>query len=354
MQQIYKEDLELLALGSAVLGSGGGGDPAYDLLMAQYAMDQYGPVKLIRVEDLAPDDLIAPCDFIGAPLVAVEQLPQGEELLRILELIRKTLGKSVTALLPSEIGGGNAFVPLTIASRLGLPVVDGDLIGRAFPQIQMCTAHLTGISPTPAFLADGLGNSVVVHANTSMELEKIARQVAIAMGSHCAMASFLMNGNQAKQAVIPGSISKACKIGAVMKGNDPIQSLVNSYHGAVLAEGMVTEINQDIRDGFLEGTVKMGTPQGTVEIIYQNEYLVAKVQDSILASTPDIITLLESDSGTPITSESLKYGLRVHLIALPAPKIWTTTEGLQCVGPHYFGFDFSYSPVKQGGHHEFL
>ena len=36
-----------------------------------------------------------------------------------------------------EVGGGNGLEPLVVASRLGLPAVDGDLMGRAFPELQV-------------------------------------------------------------------------------------------------------------------------------------------------------------------------------------------------------------------------
>jgi DUF917 family protein len=351
MHQMNREDLARLALGSAVLGSGGGGDPAYDRLMAEYALETYGPVEIIQLQDLEATDLIAPFEFIGAPLVAIEQLPQGEEFLKIAELIQKTCGRSIRALVPGEIGGGNAFTPLIIASRLGLPVIDGDLIGRAFPQIQMCATHLAGVSPSPAFLADGLGNSVIVHAQNSAELEKIARQIAVVMGSHCAMSSFLMNGREAQQAVIPGSISRACAIGVAIldarkQGISPVEAVIDCCYGVLLTQGVICDINQSIREGFLEGTVQIQTKKGIVELVYQNEYLLARSGAQILATTPDILTILESESGTPITSESLKYGLRVDLIALPAPEIWKTPAGLELVGPQFFGFNVPYSPVQ--------
>jgi DUF917 family protein len=42
----------------------------------------------------------------------------------------------LAALLAGEVGGGNGVEPLACGARLGLPVVDGDLMGRAFPELQ--------------------------------------------------------------------------------------------------------------------------------------------------------------------------------------------------------------------------
>jgi DUF917 family protein len=38
--------------------------------------------------------------------------------------------------LSCEIGGANGLEPLCIGARLGLPVIDADFMGRAFPELQ--------------------------------------------------------------------------------------------------------------------------------------------------------------------------------------------------------------------------
>ena len=53
----------------------------------------------------------------------------------------------LAAVMAGEIGGGNGIEPLVVGSRLGLPVVDGDLMGRAFPELQVQ-------SQTPAAVAE--------------------------------------------------------------------------------------------------------------------------------------------------------------------------------------------------------
>ena len=80
----------------------------------------------------------------------------------------------------------------------------------------------------------------------------------------------------------------------------------------------------------------------TVEILYQNEYLLARNGKEVIGTTPDILAILDSETGEAITSESLRYGLRVSLVSLPSPAIWTTVEGLELVGPHRFGYEVNF------------
>ena len=54
MRTFYPENIEDVALGAAVLGTGGGGDPYIGKLMAIQAMRQHGPVTLL---DLGAEEI---------------------------------------------------------------------------------------------------------------------------------------------------------------------------------------------------------------------------------------------------------------------------------------------------------
>ena len=51
--------------------------------------------------------------------------------------------------MPIEAGGVNSLLPLALAARLGLPVIDADGMGRAFPELQMVTFHSGRCSCNP-------------------------------------------------------------------------------------------------------------------------------------------------------------------------------------------------------------
>lgn len=46
--------------------------------------------------------------------------------------------------------------------------------------------------------------------------------------------------------------------------------------------------------------------------------------------------------GDPITTEAVRYGMRVGAVVLPANPMLKTAEALKFVGPKAFGFDMSY------------
>ena len=313
---ITVSDLDDLALGATVLGSGGGGDPIYDLMIAKVQLQKTGPVKLIQLADIDPDGLVVPLSFMGAPLVSIEKLPSGLEFEAIITTIEKTMGKKVDYLVATEIGGANALPPLPLASKLNLPVIDADTIGRAFPELYMSSCNVMGVSPSPAFMADAHGNVKVIYAPNAFEMETECRKVTMEMGSCAALCFYLMSGLQAKTSLIPGTVTQAINLGRQLRAGKPI--------AAPLATGTITDIEQKIEGGFLLGKVTIATPLGPLIIHYQNEYLTATLNNTLIASSPDILTLLETETNKPLPAESLIYGLRVSLLLLPSPAIWRT------------------------------
>jgi DUF917 family protein len=324
MKQLQPGDLKNLALGTAFLGSGGGGDSFQASEMVRYQMERYGPARLISLDALGKDDLVLPLSLMGAPLVTIERIPNGNECLTIVQEVEKAFGRKVTALAAAEIGGANAFTPLMIASRLNLPVVDGDMIGRAFPALQMSSCYLAGLKATPAFQADCLGRSYFYQEGTAEELEERAREVTVKVGSSSAIGFYLMTGEEAKIGLIEGSFSKALSIGNDLK--------------KVLGEGILIDIDQAIRGGFLEGTLTLHTTNGPLKIFYQNEYLLAELGGERIAATPDMLVLIDKRSGAPLPSEGLRFGLELQLVVIAAPDIWKTEKGMALVGPQAFGY----------------
>ena len=67
----------------------------------------------------------------------------------------------------------------------------------------------------------------------------------------------------------------------------------------------------------------------------------------MLAVTPDLISILDAETGEPITTETLRYGFRVVVLAIPGHPHWRSEAGLQVVGPAYFGYDVPFVPVER-------
>src|SRR5690349_24443393 len=212
MSRLLAEDeLRALARGCGVLGSGGGGDTYYTLLQALQAAEVHGPARLVDVDDLPGDALIMPCGGVGAPLVSLEKIEAGDEGERLRSYVELETGRSVAALMAGEIGGGNGMVPVAWAARAGLPVVDADGMGRAFPLVSQVTMHLAGISPCPAVMTDERGNVVVFRAISGDWVERLERAAAAEFGGLGQATDFPMTAAQAREATVRDSGSQGIR-----------------------------------------------------------------------------------------------------------------------------------------------
>lgn len=354
--QITTDNIDDFATGATVLGTGGGGDPYIGKLMAEQAIEEHGPVDLIDPQDVPADALVVPSAMLGAPTVMVEKLPRGTEALAAFEALEQSIGQKAYATMSIEAGGLNSTVPIAVAAALGLPLVDADGMGRAFPEVQMVTLTMGGISATPMSIADEKGNSVSVDTVSNDWAEQFARSTSIEMGGACMIATYAHTGEELRRHAILNSMSLARDIGETIRtansrSADPVEELLELTSGFELFEGKITDVERRTEGGFAVGESTLdgiGEYEGRkVTLDFQNEHLVARdSEQGVLASVPDLITVLDAETGDPITTEGLKYGHRVRVVGMPCSEKWRTDAGLDLVGPQYFDYDIDYTPIE--------
>ena len=348
-------DLDDIAIGGAILGTGGGGDPYIGKLMAQQAIRKFGEVRMIDVEEVDDDELVVPCAMMGAPTVMIEKIPQGGEIMTAFQKLERFLGKKIGAILCAEAGGLNSTIPFVIGAMTGIPVIDGDGMGRAFPELQMVTFTLHGVSATPMVMVDDKGNSILLECIDNRWTERLARTATVEMGGSVLISLYSMTGAIAKQAAVRGTLTLARRLGEILRESraahaDAVAAIQSKLDAATIFHGRVTDIARRTETGFARGEAKFTGVEEyrghDYRIAFQNEFLIAERDGQPIVTTPDLITLLDSDTGAPITTETLRYGLRVVAIAIPCAPQWWTPEGLALVGPHYFGYKVDYRPFK--------
>jgi hypothetical protein len=360
MRELTAADLPDLARGAAFLGTGGGGDPYVGRLMVEQAMREGGQVRLLDLDELADDALVIPTAMMGAPTVMAEKLPQGEEAIAALRTIEAELGRRADATMPIECGGINSTMPLVVGARLGIPVVDADGMGRAFPELQMETFHVYGVSGTPMAIANEAGDVVVVRTVDNRTMERYARAVTVQMGGAALIAEYSMDGATAKRASIPGTLTLALQIGKCLRDareahDDPIQALIDMLastpygYGRVVFEGKVSDVSRQTTGGFVRGRaiVEANRDGAVLELVFQNEHLIARVDGEVVVVVPDLICVLEADTAEPITTERIRYGQRVTVMGVATPPIMRSREALEVFGPAGFGLTETFRPVEE-------
>jgi DUF917 family protein len=356
VRRVAEAELDDLAIGAAVLGTGGGGNPYIGKLLAKQAIADHGPVELVSLEEVDDQALVVPSAMMGAPTVMVEKLPRGDEIIRAFEALGEYLGRPITHTVSIEAGGLNSTTPFAVAAQMGIPLVDADGMGRAFPEIQMVTPTMYGISATPMAIADEKGNSALLKTIDNRWTERFARSVTIDMGCTAMIALYSLSGRQAKESLVAGTLSLAEELGRLLRETraahgDPIAAVADRLGGFRIFTGKVADVARRTETGFARGDARIeGVADDTgsvLELRFQNEHLVAVRDGEIVASVPDLIIVLDAETGEPITTEELRYGYRVAVVATPCDGRWRTEAGLALAGPRYFGYEIDYVPVEE-------
>ena len=356
MRKLGIPEIEDIARGAALLGAGGGGDPYIGKLVAMDAIKECGPVTLLDPDEVPDEALIVPFAMMGAPTVLCEKMIGGNEYKALFDIVGNHMGKKVFATMPMEAGGLNSLFPIAAAARLNLPLVDCDGMGRAFPELQMVTFTIGGISASPMALADEKGNTVIFDTITNKWSEELARAVTMSCGGSVAVTLYNLTGKQLKEYAVKNIVTKSEKLGAAMRNvknavdKTPEETFLEFSEGIKIFKGKIVDVLRETRGAFNFGKVVIegiGECKGHKAYVeFQNENLSAVVDDKIVATVPDLITLVDTETFNPIPTDALKYGKRVIVVGLKCFEMWRSEKGLELVGPRYFGIDTDYIPIE--------
>jgi uncharacterized protein len=355
LREISLDDIEALAIGAWILGTGGGGSPYLGMLNLRRLYAEGHRVSLMSPLDLADDDRIAVVSNMGAPLVGQERLADSRNIARAVRIQEEIGGFRFDAVMSLEIGGGNGMQPLMAAAHLKVPVVDADCMGRAFPEAQMTSFAIGDLKPYPCALYDPRGIEAMVAKVPSWKwMERASRKICVEMGSIAATCKAPRTGREVKDWGIHFTTTSAIRIGRVVAGanrrhDDPVEALLASEGGKRLFTGKIVDVERRTTEGFLRGKATVdgtdGDRDARLTLSFQNEWIVAWRDGEAIAMAPDLICVLDSVTGHAVGTETVRYGQRVAVVALKAPAVLTSPRGLEFVGPRAFGYDLDFRSV---------
>ncbi|KXT17606.1 hypothetical protein AC579_10129 [Pseudocercospora musae] len=389
---ISEIDCEFLATGASVLACGGGG-PGYMIYMAaRDAIQKGGRMAVVDVEALSDDTWILGNISYGAPTVTLERTPSGTEGVDATDVMLEMFPEvQMGAQIALEIGGMNAIRPMVTGLHYGVPTVDGDFMGRAYPRMYLTTPYLYGFGAFPCTQADGNGNVVTVNRATSIaKAEKIHRKAGNEIGLFSQLVIPPMRVATAKKVACLGTTSLAWYIGrAVYQARQEKRSIVEAIvaanpSGRVLYTGKIVHVHRYVSGGgYTEGSVRLkpisseerevgdaASPETRdLHLPFQNEYLIAELiepdtpnsklnamsegrrtpEGEVLAMVPDLISLCGTD-GYALGTQDLRYGVRVSVVAFVAHPHWYTAKGIETGGPREFGYDIDFKPLGPAYH----
>ena len=361
--QLTRDDLSDLARGATLLGTGGGGDPYIGKMLVERVLGD-GSITILDPDEIADDLFVIPTAQMGAPTVMVEKIPAGTEPTLALRTLEAHLGRTADATMPIECGGINSMIPLIVAAETGLPVVDADGMGRAFPELSMETFAVYGVHGSPLALAGERGEQVIIDTgDDDKQMEWLARAITIRLGGVGHIAEYAMTGADVRRTAVPRTLSMALKLGRSIREareakQSPFEAIAATLSTTLYSNvrelfvGKVSDVERRTTDGFAKGKALL-TPldaasDDSFEIRFQNENLIALRNGVCVAIVPDLICVVDAESAEPITTEGLRYGQRVRVLGISTPDLMRTPEALAVFGPTAFGMTEPFVPVELG------
>lgn len=357
-----------MLIGVGILGTGGGGDPDYfGKPLVEWDLKKGREYRLISPEKVKDDAFVVCGGYAGSvkSFTSIGQMLQKwekrYELLEALKITESTFNKKVDHVVPFELGGVNTPVILSLAARADISTVDGDGLGRAAPETQMSSFLGHGISLTPMPFVDKEGNVLIVkHAVNSTYPDEIMRLALDLDSGIGANNHYPMNGKQLKKSVIPKTITFSIKVGdailnAAKAKKNLIDAFVKATKGFELFMGKVKQIKgEDVKAHYLaKATLEgIGDYAGkTMEIIFKNEAMLAKIDGQVVAVFPDLICMLDPETGKGIMTANIKPGTKMVVLGAPAHQrlreCLKDKIGREAFSPARYGFPkVKYEPIE--------
>ncbi|KAJ7739325.1 Hydantoinase/oxoprolinase [Mycena olivaceomarginata] len=367
-------DLFFIQEGCGVLGTGGGGNPYPTYLKARQILREGKTIRIVDHSSLADDAVAHPWGyecFMGSPSVGSERLTAGADIMEAGKELAKFCGVSSFAATLC-----NGMQSLVMAGLYAIPAFDGDLMGRGcvfavlrFPS-QLALFPAVYDRPNaliPCALCDGDDNVILLtKVKNEHMVETLMRTVTTEMGSSAALCCPPLAVSDARDYGVPRTHSQAWRIGkaipSVVKQGDNMTAIPDAIlelqNGICLFVGKIVNCSREVRAGFTWGEIRIArlrdeeleapsvavAPDHHMVIPFQNENLCAYIEEedssrTLAAIVPDLISVLDSQSGSNLGSQDL--------IAMAGSPLWRSDAGLRAGGPAAFGFEHSFTPIGE-------
>jgi len=333
------------------------------------------PITLVSPDELSDDTWTCSTSSLGgrdpdvpppgAELAAYglvrEKFTLIERMARAATELAEVAGVRLGAIVSVELGSAATVGAVLAGMALGIPIVDSDYVGRAKPEVGQSKMDIHGLRRTPIMFVDRWGNTTLVKSTVSERMtDRIGRMVSMgAYGQGVGAAGNLVQIKTAKVGFVRGSLLTAIQIGRALRtglgASRALGPLLDLTHGRVLftGEAIATDWESDEPYTFRTFTYRIaGTGDfsaHTCRVWVKNEHHVVWRGDEVVATSPDIIAVLDAATYRPLSTRGdVTAGRRVIVFGMSAlDPDWYTPRGLELLGPRHFGFDFDHVPVAK-------
>ena len=327
MRELDLNAVHAAVAGGSVLAAGGGGWVDHGMLVGTTAV-QYGSPRLVMLEELEPDAMIATVSAIGAPAAVGWEMRPGDYV-RALELLIDAVDEPIVGTVTAQNGSSTTCNGWVASAVLGTLVVDAAGDGRAHPTGKMGSFGLAADDDYETVQAVAGGNRAenryleVVTRGTVRRTANVLRTASDMSGGFISCARNPLPASFVAAHAAVGAISFALSLGeSILAAADGgpeamIQATADHLGGRILQRGTVRVKTLRTENAFDIGTVAVGE----LELGFVNEYLTAESGGERLATFPDVLTTLSPKTGRIISIADLREGDEVAVLHVPKANV---------------------------------
>jgi len=359
MKYIDSSWVKSLALGGQVLSSGGGGDTKNFETILEDIIKKKGKIQLVNVDDIFDNSYYCSNGMMGISNVIDSYEFTGSNGVDTIKRMEDVEECKISGIYPYEGAGINLLYPIITAKLMDLPIIDGDIMGRCFTQLQMTTLELNNISISPFILKDTMNIMHVFNGKSTREIESEIRKVLSRIDDLGFFASGIEKGEMLKKLLIPGTISFAKNIGDAFNNssyeeiiedienaaeNAPYGKVVKLFKARVISVEEA-KFNKEWTRFSLIGIEE--NKKGIFSILAKDQFLLTYNNQKISCTSPDIIAAIDLETLKPVTFLKLKKDMEVGVFALEVPDTHKTENGINLMGLQAFGYKLPYKSIKE-------
>lgn len=360
LQSLNLENLKNIVVGSTFFGGGGGGSREEGDALVELMKEEGGSgleIPLVQVSQMETkkdgrEVVSTMVAALGSPTATKGKTFVDEAQNAVEGMIReaKNSKKELVYIYSGEQGGGNTMLPIYVAYKKGMPLLDVDGNGRAVPAMDTGLQPIHGVPTSPVVLASEAGDTIVGTTKDPLDCkacEQIARYLCQAYDQGIGFAAWMMNKEQHEAASAVGQLSESDAVGEIFrnqKSEEVLDALANYFERenrgfcVLCKKGVIEKIEMDASGGFDRGFTWITGDDGTTwKVLFQNENLVAYQGEDLAAATvPGIITLIdladkETQKAMPVSNTETYPGQCVALVYVEPPAGWSSIpQGYTC------------------------
>ncbi len=316
--------------GGALLGGGGGGDIEEGLKILDIALSFNEEIPLISLKDVALDTNIVTASLVGSP-ASPERYIDPSHYRYVFSNFRSLYPYEIAGIITNELGAQSSTNGWILSAMSGIPLIDAPCNGRAHPTGVMGSLGLAKEEKYQSYQAavGGKGEREI-NVTTCGNLENTSKLIRSASELAGGFVTVLRNPVKASYVAdhaAVGALSLSIDIGRRLyeeRGRgDKVEYVLKKIIDAeiICSNGSVKKYSLTTEGGFDIGAIMVENEEECYSITFWNEYMTVDNNGKRLATFPDLINLLDAETGIPLTSAVIEEGQKVIIVKINRKKL---------------------------------